>query len=42
MSLSWREYQTNSKILRPGSVQVYGEDVTRFRLYLETMEKILP
>lgn len=28
------EYQTNSKI--------YGEDVTRFRLYLETMEKILP
>ncbi|MCL4294592.1 MAG: FtsH protease activity modulator HflK [Anaerolineae bacterium] len=28
------EYQTNSKI--------YGEDVTRFRLYVETMEKILP
>lgn len=28
------EYRTNSKI--------YGEDVTRFRLYIETMEKILP
>lgn len=28
------EYQTNSKI--------YGEDVTRYRLYLETLEKILP
>ena len=28
------QYRTNSKI--------YGEDVTRFRLYLETMEKILP
>lgn len=27
------EYQTNSKI--------YGEDVTRYRLYLETLEKIL-
>lgn len=28
------EYQTNSKI--------YGEDVTRYRLYLEILEKILP
>jgi len=28
------EYQTNSKI--------YGEGVTRYRLYLETIEKILP
>jgi len=28
------EYHTNS--------QIYGEDVTRFRLYLETMEKVLP
>ncbi len=28
------QYRTNSRI--------YGEDVTRFRLYLETMEKILP
>ncbi|GAB4577317.1 MAG: hypothetical protein Fur0022_00480 [Anaerolineales bacterium] len=28
------EYQTNSEI--------YGEDVTRYRLYLETLEKILP
>ncbi len=28
------EYQTNSKI--------YGEDVTRYRLYLEMLEKILP
>lgn len=28
------EYQTNSRI--------YGEDVTRYRLYLETLEKILP
>lgn len=28
------EYQTNSKI--------YGEDVTRYRLYLEIIEKILP
>jgi len=28
------EYQTNSKI--------YGEDVTRYRLYLEVLEKILP
>lgn len=28
------EYQINSKI--------YGEDVTRYRLYLETLEKILP
>jgi membrane protease subunit HflK len=28
------EYQTNS--------QIYGEDVTRYRLYLETLEKILP
>jgi len=29
-----QEYQTNSKI--------YGEAVTRFRLYLETMERVLP
>ncbi len=28
------EYQTNSEI--------YGEDVTRYRLYLETLERILP
>lgn len=28
------EYQTNSKI--------YGKDITRYRLYLETLEKILP
>jgi len=28
------EYQTNSKI--------YGQDVTRYRLYLETLERILP
>lgn len=28
------EYQTNSKI--------YGKDVTRYRLYLETLERILP
>ena len=28
------QYRTNS--------QIYGEDVTRFRLYLETMEKVLP
>lgn len=28
------EYETNS--------QIYGEDVTRYRLYLETLEKILP
>jgi membrane protease subunit HflK len=28
------QYSTNSKI--------YGEDVTRFRLYLESMEKVLP
>lgn len=29
-----QEYQTNS--------QIYGEAVTRFRLYLETMERVLP
>ena len=28
------EYQTNSII--------YGEDITRYRLYLETLERILP
>jgi membrane protease subunit HflK len=28
------QYRTNSRI--------YGEDVTRFRLYLETMEEVLP
>ena len=28
------EYGTNS--------QIYGEDVTRYRLYLETLEKVLP
>jgi membrane protease subunit HflK len=28
------QYRTNSRI--------YGEDVTRFRLYLEKMEKVLP
>ena len=28
------EYQKNS--------QIYTEDVTRYRLYLETMEKIFP
>ena len=28
------QYRTNSKI--------FGEDVTKFRLYLEKMEKVLP
>ncbi|MBX3011875.1 MAG: FtsH protease activity modulator HflK [Caldilineaceae bacterium] len=30
----WQEYEANRKI--------YGEAVTRFRLYLETMERVLP
>ncbi|MCL5997932.1 MAG: hypothetical protein M1546_18040 [Chloroflexi bacterium] len=29
-----KEYETNAKI--------YGRDVTRYRLYLETLDKVLP